>query len=240
MVLIWPDMGLQHILNVTKLQHLSCNAIQLLALGQHGTNSQNLQVVIPIMTYCASIWTRGSQIKRNAKKIRRVQAPALRFMTEAMPSTPFVSLNRLSYTHDIIITLWGEAAKGAATLRAKGFWSLEYFATTKGTIKAHITINNDFMDDLNIPDTERNLSKHTLNSARTFQVILLYYIETIYGMFSHRHSAPRHDNMLHRHRIKPRRWLYHKNKFLLRMDNFIRINIFMNFMYQILSTAHNL
>ena len=89
------------------------------------------------MTYCASIWTRATYIKHNATKIRRVQALALPIMTGAVPSTSFVSLRRLTnYTPDITIYLWG--AKGAAKFRAYGSWSLENFATTKGTIKTHI------------------------------------------------------------------------------------------------------
>ena len=60
------------------------------------------------MTYCASIWTRATYIKHNATKIRRVQALALRIMTGAVPSTPFISLNLLTNTPDIITYLWGK------------------------------------------------------------------------------------------------------------------------------------
>ena len=91
------------------------------------------------MTYCASIWTRATYINHDATKIRRVQALALPIMTGAVrvPSTSFVSLRRLTnYTPDITIYLWG--ATGAAKFRAYGSWSLENFATTKGTIKTHI------------------------------------------------------------------------------------------------------
>ena len=69
-------------------------------------------------------------------------------------------------------TFRGLQSPKAERLRAYGTWSLENFATIKGTIKAHTTINNNFMDDLNIPNTERDLSVPTLNLARTFKVTL--------------------------------------------------------------------
>ena len=128
-------------------------------------------VIRPILSYCCSIWIRGTETLHNTKKLKRVQALALRIMTGAMPSTPFISLNYLTETPDIIIYLQGEAAKGAARLRAYDSWSLETYAPTKGTIKAHTTINNKFIEDLNIPPKEeRDLSKPTLNLDRTFTV----------------------------------------------------------------------
>ena len=53
-------------------------------------------------------WTRAraTYIQHNTTKIRRLQALALRIMTGAMPSTPFISLNFLTNTPDIIVYLW--------------------------------------------------------------------------------------------------------------------------------------
>ena len=128
-------------------------------------------IIRPILTYCSSIWIRATQTQYNATKLKRVQALALRIMTGAMPSTPFTALDYLTNTPDIIIYLKGEAAKGAARLRAYDSWSLETHAPNKGTIKAHTTINNEFMADLNIHQKEKwDLSKPTLNLERNFTV----------------------------------------------------------------------
>jgi hypothetical protein len=111
-------------------------------------------VIRPIFTYCCSIWISAINTDINRKKLRRIQALALRIMKGAMPSTPFDSLSHLTNSTDIIIFLQGEAAKGAARLQAYESWSLEtipHKAPCKGTIKAHININNEFMADLNIP-----------------------------------------------------------------------------------------
>jgi len=53
-------------------------------------------VIRPMLTYCASIWIRATLTKHNAKKLERVQALALRIMTGAMPSTPFIALNYIT------------------------------------------------------------------------------------------------------------------------------------------------
>jgi hypothetical protein len=77
-------------------------------------------------------------------------------MTGAMPSTPFDLLNLLTNSTEITIFLLGEAAKGAARLKAYESWSLETLPN-KGTIKSHTNINDEFMADLNIPPLLRTL-----------------------------------------------------------------------------------
>ena len=125
------------------------------------------------MTYCTSIWTTATFITHNATKIRRVQALALHIMTGAMPSTPYITYPSDLYSwHYYLPWGGGGAAKGAERLRAYGSWSLENFAIIKGTIKTDSTINNNFMDDLNIPNTGGDHSVPTLNLARTFKVTL--------------------------------------------------------------------
>ena len=108
-------------------------------------------VIKLILSYCCSIWIRAAQIDTNARKLKRVQALALRMMSGAMPSTPFIALNHLTNTSDIILFLRGEAAKGSSRLQAYGSLTLETIAFRKGTIKTHATINKQFMVDLNIP-----------------------------------------------------------------------------------------
>ena len=92
-------------------------------------------------------------------------------MSGAMPSTPFIALNHLTDTTDIILFLRGEAAKGAARLHAYGSLTLETIANSKGTIKNHTTINKQFMADLNIPPRAmRDLTTPTMMLGRHFTV----------------------------------------------------------------------
>ena len=92
-------------------------------------------------------------------------------MSGAMPSTPFIALNHLTNTSDIILFLRGEAAKGSSRLQAYGSLTLETIAFRKGTIKNHTTINKQFMVDLNIPSkAERDLSIPTMMLERNFTV----------------------------------------------------------------------
>ena len=90
-------------------------------------------------------------------------------MTGAMPSTPFISLNQLTNTTDITLYLQGESAKGSERLRAYGNLTQERLPLINGTIKAHTTINNDFMAELDIPsNAERDLTVPTLNLEQNF------------------------------------------------------------------------
>ncbi|KAL5251675.1 hypothetical protein ACHWQZ_G014720 [Mnemiopsis leidyi] len=121
-------------------------------------------IIRPIITYCCSIWIRATHTNINATKLRRVQPLALRIMTGAMPSTPFVALNQITNTTDIIPFLQGEAAKSNERPCAYGSLTRERPEHTKGTIKAHVTINNDFVKDLSIPhNSERDLTVPSLN-----------------------------------------------------------------------------
>ncbi|MCP4492161.1 MAG: hypothetical protein GY820_33365, partial [Gammaproteobacteria bacterium] len=128
-------------------------------------------VIRPILTYCVSIWIRATHTQHNAKKIERVQALALRIMSGAMPSTPFNALNHITDTINIIPYLRGEAAKGAARLQGYGDWTLEKRPFCKGTIKAHTTINNNFLDTLPIPKTTpRDLTKPCMRLESKFKI----------------------------------------------------------------------
>ena len=128
-------------------------------------------VIRPILTYCVSIWIRATHTKHNAKKIERVQALALRIMSGAMPSTPFNTLNHITNTINIIPFLQGEAAKGASRLLGYGDWTSERRPSCKGTIKAHSTINNDFLDTLPIPKTVlRDLTRPSMKLESKFTI----------------------------------------------------------------------
>ena len=92
-------------------------------------------------------------------------------MSGAMPSTPFCALNHITDTINIIPYLRGEAAKGAARLQGYGDWTLEKRPFCKGTIKAHTTINNNFLDTLPIPKTApRDLTKPCMRLESKFKI----------------------------------------------------------------------
>ena len=113
----------EHITNITKKATASLMQCRRAVGPTWGLNPKTCNwmyntIIRPILNYCCSIWIRATNTDINSKKLKRVQALALRIMTGAMPSTPFSSLNYLTNTIDIIIYLRGEAAKGAARLRA--------------------------------------------------------------------------------------------------------------------------
>ena len=76
--------------------------------------------------------------QNHTKRLERVQGMALKYMTGAMPSTPYTALNYLTGTPHITDYLKGEAAKGAVRLMGQGDWTLETAPSGKGIIKAHI------------------------------------------------------------------------------------------------------
>ena len=128
-------------------------------------------VIRPILSYGTVIWVRALNTASNINKLKRVQALALRIMTGALPSTPFESLDNITDIPGIANFLKGEAAKGAARLQSNGEWTGEKAPTGKGFIKAHTTINNDYITDLNLPKAERDLTKPTLTLHRDYVLI---------------------------------------------------------------------
>ncbi|XP_063677002.1 uncharacterized protein LOC134813244 [Bolinopsis microptera] len=166
----------EHITNITKKATASLMQCRRTVGPTWGMNPKTCKwmytaVIRPILSNCGSIWIRATQTDTNARKFKRVQALALRMMSGAMTSTPFIALNHLTNTSDIILFLIGEAAKGAARLQAYGSLTLETITFRKGTIKTHTTINKQFMVDLNIPSkAERDLSIPTMMLERHFTV----------------------------------------------------------------------
>ena len=67
------------------------------------------------------------------EEVQRVQALALRMMSGAMPSTPFIAKHTLHRTDttEIILFLRGKVAKGSARLQAYGSLTLKTVANRK-------------------------------------------------------------------------------------------------------------
>ena len=166
----------EHIINITKKATASLMQCRRAVGPTWGMSPKTCKwmftaVIRPILSYCCSIWIRATDTDYNARKLKRVQALALRMMSGAMPSTPFLALNHITNTPDTILFLRGEAAKGAARLQAYGSLTLETIAHRKGTIKNHTTINKQFMEDLNIPPrATRDLTAPTMMLGRHFTV----------------------------------------------------------------------
>ena len=128
-------------------------------------------VIRPMLSYSVVIWVRALNNKANIKKLERVQGMALRLMSGAFPTTPFSALNKLTNMPSIIIYLRGEAAKGAARLQGYGDWTVETAPVGKGVIKAHSTISNDFLADLDLPGNKfRDLVKPILVLDKNYSI----------------------------------------------------------------------
>ena len=113
----------EHITNITKKATASLMQCRRTVGPTWGMSPKTCKwmytaVIRPILSYCCSIWIRATQIDTNARKLKRVQGLVLRMMSGAMPSTPFIALNHLTNTSDIILFLRGEAAKETARLQA--------------------------------------------------------------------------------------------------------------------------
>ena len=85
-----------------------------------------------------------------------MQTLALKIMTGAMPSTPYYALNYLTNTINIGCYLKGEAAKGAARLKSYKDWTITTAPTGKGIIIAHSTISNNFLANIDLPNTDKS------------------------------------------------------------------------------------
>ena len=128
-------------------------------------------VVRPILSYCAVIWVRALSVQQNIKQLERVQALALRIMTGAMPSTPFRALDHITDIPNIGLYLRGEAAKGAARLQGYNDWTAETAPSGKGLIKAHSTLNNEFLAEFDLPKpASRDLTKPILALTRNYDI----------------------------------------------------------------------
>ena len=126
-------------------------------------------VIRPILSYCCSIWIRATQTDINARKLKRVQAFALRMMSCAMPSTPFIALNHLTNTSDIILFLRGEAAKGSSRLQAYGSLTLETMPSEKVLSKiTPLSTNNSWQ--ISTYHRKQHLSIPTMMLERHFTV----------------------------------------------------------------------
>ena len=127
-------------------------------------------VVRPVLSYASVIWVNALNKQYNVKKLERVQALALRISTGAMPNTDYEALDHITGTPRIESYLKGEAAKGASRLQAYKDWTREN-PSSKGTIMAHSTINNGYIEDLQLPNlVERDLTKPILTLLKKYKL----------------------------------------------------------------------
>ena len=116
-------------------------------------------VVRPTLTYACVVWVNALKTQTNLLRFERVQRLALNIMSGAFPRTPLISLNHITGTPDIGTNIRGEAAKTAARLKSYGDWTVERVPPEKGKIVHHSTINNNFLDQLNLPKGDYDLGK---------------------------------------------------------------------------------
>lgn len=131
-----------------------------------------LTVVRPILAYSSVVWVNALNTQTNTNKLERVQRLALLMITGAMPSTSSINLNKLTNIPDIVTYLKGEAAKGASRLQAYEDWTVERNPIQQGTIKPHSSLNNSYLEDLNLPKAEQDLTKARLTLQTKYQTLI--------------------------------------------------------------------
>jgi ribonuclease HI len=117
------------------------------------------RVVRPTLSYSAVVWVNALNKQYNAKKFVRVQAIALGISTGAMPGTDYEALDHITNTPRIVNYIKGEAAKGASRLQAYKDWTTERHTSCKGSILSHSTINNNYLDSIQLPQGNLDLIK---------------------------------------------------------------------------------
>ena len=92
-------------------------------------------------------------------------------MPGAFKTTPNNALNHITDTPNIADYLRGEAAKGAVRLQSYNNWTTENAPTGKGIIKAHSTISNEFLKDINLPKPDSwDILKPSLVLDRNYSI----------------------------------------------------------------------
>ena len=125
-------------------------------------------VVRPVLSYASVVWVNALNTQINTKQIEKVQRLALNIMTGALPGTSNINLNHLTDTPHIVTYLKGEAAKGAARLIAYNDWTGEQHTLQRGTIRRHSTLNNGFVESLDLPSRDLDLTKPIVNLDQKF------------------------------------------------------------------------
>jgi len=125
-------------------------------------------VVRPILSYACVVWVNALNTQVNTKQLEKVQRLALKIMSGAMPGTSNINLNHLTETPHIVTYLKGEAAKGATRLMAYKDWTGERHTPQQGTIKRHSTLNNGFVESLELPTYDLDLTKPVMNLEQNF------------------------------------------------------------------------
>ena len=129
-----------------------------------------LTTIRPIISYCSTIWIRALTTEHNRKKLRKVQALALRILSGAMPGTPNEALDHIIGIPGIINFLNGEAAKGAIRLQTQNTWTKETTTTGRCTITSHTEINNEYIENLGLPNATKDRMKPKLVLERSYTV----------------------------------------------------------------------
>ena len=120
------------------------------------------RVIRPMISYSSVIWVNALNKQYNTKKLERIQAMALRIASGAMPGTSNSALDHITNLPNIGTYLKGEAAKAASRLKGTGEWTTEVTQAKKGTILSHTTINNSYLNEVELPCDKQDLTKPIL------------------------------------------------------------------------------
>ena len=92
----------------------------------------------------------------------------MRMTSGAMPSTPTIVLNQLTNTSFINNYIEGEAAKSLLRLKASGHLTRENPVDRKGQITPHTYTIKQYINKLNLPKADINLSAKRLHLNKAF------------------------------------------------------------------------
>ena len=121
-----------------------------------------------ILSYGSLVWINALKKKHNINTLAKVERLAMRMTSEAMLSTPTIALNQLTNTSFIDNYLEGEVAKSLLRLKASGHLTRENPIDRKGQITPHTYTIKQYINKLNLPKADIDLSAKKLHLNKAF------------------------------------------------------------------------
>ena len=126
------------------------------------------KAIRPILSYGSLVWINALKKKHNINTLAKVERLAMRMTSGAMPSTPTIALNQLTNTSFINNYIEGEAAKSLLRLKASGHLTRENPIDRKGQITPHAYTIKQYINKLNLPKADIDLSAKKLHLNKAF------------------------------------------------------------------------
>ena len=126
------------------------------------------KAIRPILSHGSLVWINALKKKHNINTLAKVERLAMRMTSGAMPSTPTIALNQLTNTSFINNYIEGEAAKSFLRLKASGHLTRENAIDRKGQITLHTYTIKQYINKLNLPKVDIDLSAKKLHLNKAF------------------------------------------------------------------------